>query len=686
MSIASKISKSLSLSQKSVETVLELLADGATIPFLARYRKERTGGLDEEQLRDIQSLNETFEKLENRRQAIQKSLEEQNLWHGQLKDRILQADNLTELEDLYLPHKPKRMTRGGKAIELGLKPLAVLMTNQPNDPTPEKAARGYVKGEVKSVDEALSGARDIVAEWAAERPKVRQIVRDKAMKFGRIQASLKKGAEDPKEVYRSYYDFNSPAGRLEPHQILALDRGEQEKVLKVGLELQERDWREVLTREFRPKSHSPWGQQLQDALDDGAKRLLLPAIERDVRRSLTEKAQEHAIGVFGENLKSLLLVPPLGDHTVLGLDPGFRTGCKIAVVDSTGKLLDTATIYPHPPQKQEKQSLDTLRNLIRKHKVTVVAVGNGTASRESEHLVAQLETPYLIVSEAGASVYSASPLAKQEFPNLDVSIRGAVSIARRVLDPLAELIKIDPKSVGVGMYQHDLDQSKLTQALSGVVESVVHRVGVELNTASATLLSHIGGIGPKTAERIIEFRDQNGPFPDRKSLKKVKGLGPKAFELSAGFLRIRDGKNFLDSTAIHPESYDKAAQVLKLCGKELESTTWEQLRSKLSDPTPTIKDILEQLKKPGRDPREELPAPVLRSGVLSMDDLYPGLELKGTVRNVVDFGAFVDIGVKQDGLVHRSKLKGRRLSVGQVIDVEILEVDERRGRISLGLA
>ena len=685
MSIASKISKSLSLSQKSVETVLELLADGATIPFLARYRKERTGGLDEEQLRDIQSLNETFEKLENRRQAIQKSLEEQNLWHGQLKDRILQADNLTELEDLYLPHKPKRMTRGGKAIELALKPLAVLMTNQPNDPTPEKAARGYVKGEVKSVDEALSGARDIVAEWAAERPKVRQIVRDKAMKFGRIQASLKKGAEDPKEVYHSYYDFNSPAGRLEPHQILALDRGEQEKVLKVGLELQERDWREVLTREFRPKSHSPWGQQLQDALDDGAKRLLLPAIERDVRRSLTEKAQEHAIGVFGENLKSLLLVPPLGDHTVLGLDPGFRTGCKIAVVDSTGKLLDTATIYPHPPQKQEKQSLDTLRNLIRKHKVTVVAVGNGTASRESEHLVAQLETPYLIVSEAGASVYSASPLAKQEFPNLDVSIRGAVSIARRVLDPLAELIKIDPKSVGVGMYQHDLDQSKLTQALSGVVESVVHRVGVELNTASATLLSHIGGIGPKTAERIIEFRDQNGPFPDRKSLKKVKGLGPKAFELSAGFLRIRDGKNFLDSTAIHPESYDKAAQVLKLCGKELESTTWEQLRSKLSDPTPTIKDILEQLKKPGRDPREELPAPVLRSGVLSMDDLYPGLELKGTVRNVVDFGAFVDIGVKQDGLVHRSKLKGRRLSVGQVIDVEILEVDERRGRISLGL-
>ena len=686
MSIASKISKSLSLSQKSVETVLELLADGATIPFLARYRKERTGGLDEEQLRDIQSLNETFEKLENRRQAIQKSLEEQNLWHGQLKDRILQADNLTELEDLYLPHKPKRMTRGGKAIELGLKPLAVLMTNQPNDPTPEKAARGYVKGEVKSVDEALSGARDIVAEWAAERPRVRQIVRDKAMKFGRIQASLKKGAEDPKEVYRSYYDFNSPAGRLEPHQILALDRGEQEKVLKVGLELQERDWREVLTREFRPKSHSPWGQQLQDALDDGAKRLLLPAIERDVRRSLTEKAQEHAIGVFGENLKSLLLVPPLGDHTVLGLDPGFRTGCKIAVVDSTGKLLDTATIYPHPPQKQEKQSLDTLRSLIRKHKVTVVAVGNGTASRESEHLVAQLDTPYLIVSEAGASVYSASPLAKQEFPNLDVSIRGAVSIARRVLDPLAELIKIDPKSVGVGMYQHDLDQSKLTQALSGVVESVVHRVGVELNTASATLLSHIGGIGPKTAERIIEFRDQNGPFPDRKSLKKVKGLGPKAFELSAGFLRIRDGKNFLDSTAIHPESYDKAAEVIKLCGKDLESITWEQLRSKLSDPTPTIKDILEQLKKPGRDPREELPAPVLRSGILSMDDLYPGLELKGTVRNVVDFGAFVDIGVKQDGLVHRSKLKGRRLSVGQVIDVEILEVDEKRGRISLGLA
>lgn len=685
MNISKEISRQLSLPEAKIHTVISLLAEGATIPFLARYRKEQTGGLDEEQLRSIQTASDTLNKLQTRREAIIKSLTELGLYTGELKSKIDQVSNLTELEDLYLPHKPKRKTRATTAKARGLEPLAKMMLKQPRDLSPWQAAKKYIKGEVKNADDALAGARDIVAELAAEKPQVRQVVRSKAQKYGRLKVGKKRGAEDPKEVFRAYYELNSPVNRLQHHQILALDRGESEKVLRVSLELQERDWKDVFRREFRPHPQSPWGQQLQLALDDSAKRLLLPSIERDVRKTLTEKAQAHAIKVFGDNLESLLLVPPLGQHTVLALDPGFRSGCKIAVVDPTGKLLSTDTIYPHPPQKQEAKSLQTLRSHIQKHKVTVIAVGNGTASRESEQLVAQLDVPYLIVSEAGASVYSASPLARAEFPDLDVSLRGAISIARRVLDPLAELIKIDPKSVGVGMYQHDLDESKLDQALSGVVESVVHRVGVELNTASASLLAHLGGIGPKTAANIVEYRDKNGTFADRATLKKVKGLGPKAFELAAGFIRVRGGKNPLDDTAIHPESYGIAKQVLKLVKDDVESATLDKVRGQVDCPEPTLRDILEQLKKPSRDPRESLPAPVLRSGVLSMDDLYEGLMLSGTVRNVVDFGAFVDIGVKQDGLIHRSKLRGRQLGVGQVVEVEVLEVDERRGRISLGV-
>jgi protein Tex len=686
MNMAQLISAQLSLPQPRVKIVLELLQEGATIPFLARYRKEQTGGMDEDQLRAIQSLQETLDKLESRRATIVKSLQEQSLYEGDLKTKIDRAATLVELEDLYLPYKPKRKTRATTAKENGLEPLAQLLLRQPRNESPQQAAKRFVKGTVATVEDALAGARDIVAELSAENPTIRKVVREKAQKFGRVKAVKKKGADDPKEVFRSYYEFQAPVNRLQPHQILALDRGENDKVLKVSFELQERDWQEPLRREYRPFAQSPWGQELQAALEDGAKRLLLPAMERDVRKSLTEEAQSHAIGVFGENLESLLLVPPLADHTVLALDPGFRSGCKIAVVDPTGRLLATDTIYPHPPQKQEKRSLETLENLIKRFKVTVIAIGNGTASRETEQLVAQLSTPYLIVSEAGASVYSASPLAKAEFPELDVSIRGAVSIGRRVQDPLAELIKIDPKSVGVGMYQHDLDQTKLSHALSGVVESVVHRVGVELNTASAPLLSHIGGIGPKTAERIVDYRDNNGPFPDRATLKKVKGLGPKAFELAAGFIRVRGGKNPLDDTSIHPESYPVAKTILKLTKGDLKNASLNQLKDSVDCPEPTLKDIIEQLQKPGRDPREDLPKPVLRSGVLSMNDLYPGLTLTGTVRNVIDFGSFVDIGVKQDGLIHVSKLRGKKLAVGQVIEVEVLEVDERRGRISLALA
>ena len=685
MKFAQKIADQLSLPPNSVRVTLSLMDDGATVPFLARYRKDQTKGLDEEQLRSIQELAEHFKKLENRRASIVKSLSELKLFHGDLKKQIESVTTLNELEDLYLPHKPKRKTRATTARNLGLEPLAQMILSQPKHTQPFSAAKAFVKGDVKNIEDALSGARDIVAESAAENPKVRQIVRNKAERFGRLVASKKKKAEDPKETYRSYYEFSAPLGRLQPHQVLAIDRAEKEKILKVSLELQGRDWKDALNREYRPYQNSPWGQQLQAALDDAAKRLLLPAIERDIRRMLTEQAQEHAIDVFGSNLESLLMVPPLSERTVLALDPGFRSGCKLAVVDPTGKLLATDTIYPHLPQKRTEESLSKLSAHIKKHKVDVIAIGNGTASRETEQFAAKAETPYLIVSEAGASVYSASPLARKEFPDLDVSLRGAISIARRIQDPLAELIKIDPKSVGVGMYQHDLDESKLDKALAAVVESVVHRVGVDLNTASAALLSHIGGIGPKTAENVVAYREKSGRFDDRATLKKVKGLGPKAFELAAGFIRVLNGKNPLDATAIHPESYSVAKSVLKLSNGKTENLDLEDMKSRVDCPSETLKDILEQLQRPGRDPREDLPKPVLRSGVMTMEDLYPGQFLNGTVRNVVPFGAFVDIGVKQDGLIHVSKLRGRSLSVGQVIEAEVLEVDEKRGRISLGM-
>lgn len=685
MDIAAEISRQLKIKAHQVKATLELYDEGNTIPFVARYRKERTGGLDEEQLRAIHELLQSLQALQSRQEAIAKSLQEQGLWKGELRSAVEKAATLTELEDLYLPHRPKRKTRATVARQLGLEPLARRILEQPNGPPPAKEARAYVQGEVKDVEQALAGARDIVAELAAENPEVRRELRSKALQFARLNVAKKKGAEDPKETYRAYYDFKLQVGRLQNHQVLALDRGEAEKVLRVSLDVDERDWRGALRRQFRQRSHSPWSGQLEEALTDGAKRLLLPAIERDVRKTLTEKAQAHAIGVFAENLKSLLLVPPLAGHTVLALDPGFRTGCKVAVVDATGRLLATDTIYPHPPQKQKRESLETLNKLVARHQVTLVAIGNGTASRETEQLASELSVPYLVVSEAGASVYSASPLARAELPELDVSLRGAVSIGRRVQDPLAELIKIDPKSVGVGMYQHDLDQGRLDQALAGVVESVVHRVGVELNTASPALLTHLGGIGPKTAQNIVDYRDRHGAFATRNQLLKVKGLGPKAFEQSAGFVRLRDGKEPLDNTAIHPESYDVARRVLKLTEGKLEGVKFEELKTRVDCPEPTLRDILEQLMRPGRDPREDLPAPVLRSGVLSMEDLYPGLVLNGTVRNVVDFGAFVDIGVKQDGLVHRSKLRGRSLAVGHVIEVEVLEVDQKRGRISLAL-
>ena len=574
---------------------------------------------------------------------------------------------------------------------------------------PLELAAAYLTDEVESAEDALAGARDIVAETIADHAPVRQGVREKALHFGVLHAEKIPEAADEKSVYSLYYAYELRVDRLRPHQVLALNRGESEKVLKIHVEVAEADWQPVITRHFPPDARSPFASTLQAAGRDAAERLLLPAIERDVRRSLTEVAEAHAIHVFAENLRALLGQPPLSGHTVLGIDPGFRTGCKIAVIDPTGKLLATAVIYPHEPQKRWKEALNTLLELVKKHKVTLISIGNGTASRESEQLAAELinlpeaavkPLRYLITNEAGASVYSASPLARAEMPDQDVSLRGAVSIARRVQDPLAELVKIDPKSIGVGMYQHDVDQAELNRSLAGVVEDVVNWVGVDANTASPALLTHVSGIGPKLAETIVAYREENGPFASRAALQRVPKLGEKTFVQAAGFLRVNNAKEPLDATAIHPESYQVARTALTRAGVKTGDSLVERRRllaqlrgqvgikvlaQELGAGVPTLTDILDILARPDRDPRSDAPAPVLRSDVLKMEDLSQGMRLKGTVRNVIDFGAFVDIGVKQDGLLHRSQIpQGTNLKVGDVIEVTILRVEVDRGRIALG--
>ncbi|HEU5013661.1 MAG TPA: Tex family protein [Roseiflexaceae bacterium] len=727
---AERIARDFGVRAEQVAATIELFDAGNTVPFIARYRKERTGGLDEEQIRHVGAQLENLRALDERRAAIIASIEEQGKLTPELQQQVLAAETRMALEDVYQPYKPKRRTRASIAREKGLQPLADMLLRQPRgSQTPEQAAAPFLSDAVPTVDEALAGARDIVAEAISDHPDVRRLTREKSLQWAVLRSEKIAKAEDPKGVYQTYYEFEAMVSRVRPHQILALNRGEAEKMLRVKVEIKERDWREAVGRVFRPDPRSPFAEQFEEAIADAAERLLLPAIERDVRSTLGDSAEVHAIENFATNLRGLLSQPPIANQVVLSIDPGFRTGCKVAVIDATGRLLDTATIFPHEPQRQREAALRTLRALIERHGVTLIAIGNGTASRETEQLVADLikdlatertenterntrrsnsetfvssvaekKVHYLIVSEAGASVYSASPLARAEMPDLDVSMRGAVSIARRVQDPLAELVKIDPQSIGVGMYQHDVDQPRLAAALGDVVESVVNRVGVNVNTASPALLKYVAGIGPKLAERIVAHRDTNGPFASRVALKKVATLGPKAFEQSAGFLRVPDSANPLDASAIHPESYTVAEAVLRQAGltarsslaerqaalERLQSEPIEQLAAELGTGVPTLRDIFEQLVRPGRDPREDLPAPVLRSDVLSMDDLMPGLQLKGTVRNVVDFGAFVDIGVKQDGLLHRSQIpRGTVLSVGEVIDVEIQRVEAERGRIAL---
>ena len=693
------------ISLEQVSAVISLLDEGNTIPFVARYRKEATNGLDEIQLRAVQKQMQTQRNLQDRRKTILSSIEQQGKLTADLRKQIEAARNRTALEDLYQAYKPRRRTRAQIARESGLEPLAELLLKQdPQSPPAEILARPFLSDDVADLSAAWDGAVDIAAERISDNADVRRIVRQKAAQWGALQCKKRAKAEDEGGVYQTYYAFEYRIGRLKPHQVLAINRGEREKVLSVSIDIAERDWKTVVDQFFPLQPRSPLAELFERARKDAGERLLLPAICRDLRRTLTEQAESHAIKVFTDNLEALLSQPPV-PGVVLGIDPGFRTGSKLAVVDETGRLLETGTIYPHPPQSKGEEAEATLAAMIARWQVTLIAIGNGTASRETEQLVARViksndQVHYLIVSEAGASVYSASPLAAEEFPDLDVSIRGAVSIARRLQDPLAELVKIDPRSIGVGLYQHDVNQAELRQALHDVVESVVNRVGVDLNTASPALLSYVAGIGPTLASKIVSYRDEHGRFPSRQTLYNVKGLGAAAFQQAAGFLRIHNGREPLDESAIHPESYPVAKALLERIGEDdggaapkraaalealLGSTRLEQLSAEMQVGMATLKDICDQLLRPGLDPRRESPGPILRRDILALEDLSPGQVLKGTVRNVVDFGVFVDIGVKQDGLLHRSKwLPGETYSVGQIIDVIVLDMDAVRKRIALG--
>jgi uncharacterized protein len=703
-SYETRIARALNLQEAQVSSTIRLLDEGNTVPFIARYRKEATLNLDEFLIREIAETVAKFRAVDERRETVLASIHEQGKLTPALKRQISLAETLTELEDLYAPYKPKRKTRASTARERGLEPLAQAILAQPAKPSPKELAQAYLNDDVPTVEDALQGARDIVAEIISDDARVRGSLREKATQWGILTSKRTKDGKDEKQVYATYYEFSVMVKHAKPYQVLALNRGEHEKVLRVAVEVAERDWQGAIEAHYRPSRASSCADELAQAIDDSAKRLLLPAIERDIRRQLSETAEAHAIQVFADNLRGLLNQPPLLGRVVMGVDPAYRTGCKVAVVDAYGKVLMTSTIYPHEPQRQRDEALRKLAEWVLKYNVSLIAIGNGTASRETEALIAELTRKldgvhYVIVNEAGASVYSASDLARAELPDLDVSLRGAVSIARRVQDPLAELVKIDPKSIGVGLYQHDVDQKQLGNALDAVVESVVNSVGVDVNTASPALLRYVAGVGAKLAQNIVAYREENGAFKSRTAVKKVSGMGAKAFEQSAGFLRIRDGKNPLDGSAIHPESYAVAERVLELAKFTLKSPPKEresalnalqrarplaQLAQELGVGELTLADILDQLKRPGRDPREDLPAPLLRSDVLTMDDLREGMLLAGTVRNVVDFGAFVDIGVKQDGLLHVSRMpKNVRLGVGDVIEVKVLGIDKDKGRISL---
>ena len=707
MDFAKQISQELNISPAHAAAAIELIDGGNTIPFIARYRKEATGSMDDQVLRRLGERLEYLRGLEKRREEVLEAVRQQGKATPQWEADLAKAVTLAEVEDLYLPFRPKRKTRASMARARGLEGLAELIKAQKTGTDPEKEAESYINEEVPDAQAALAGARDILAEEISDDARLRAELRRFYHAFGLITS---KAAKQEESVYEPYYDFSQPVRQVADHRVLAMDRGEREGFLKVSIEV-ESERAAQLTARFFVRGQSPSAAQVNLAARDAYTRLLHPALERELRAELTERADEGAIRVFGENLRQLLLQPPVKGKVALGMDPGYRMGCKLAVVDATGKVLDTAVVYPVPEFKRVEQAKKVVKDLIRRHGVQIIAIGNGTAGRETELFAAEVirelggGVQYMVVSEAGASVYSASPLAAQEFPQFDVNLRSAVSIARRLQDPLAELVKIDPKAVGVGQYQHDMPQKRLNEALDGVVEDCVNQVGVDLNTASTPLLARVAGITAATAKNIVARREEEGPFASRAQLKKVKGLGPKAFQQCAGFLRLPGAKDPLDTTAVHPESYPAARALLELCGfsesqigtpeirelpARMKQAGWENLCEKTGAGRPTLEDIAAELLRPGRDMRDSLPPPLLRSDVMSLEDLKPGMELVGTVRNVIDFGAFVDIGVHQDGLVHISQLADRFVSrpadvvkVGDVVRVKVLDVQPAKKRISL---
>lgn len=711
MDINQKLTEELDVKRWQVDAAVKLIDEGNTIPFISRYRKEVTGELNDEQLRKLHERLVYLRNLEEKKEQVLSSIEEQGKLTAELKAQILGAETLVVVEDLYRPYRPKRRTRATIAKEKGLEPLAEVITLQQTKEPVEKEAEKYVSEEkgVASVQEAIEGAKDIIAEAISDEADYRIWIRRLTTQKGKLISTVKDAKTE--SVYEMYYEFEEPVVKLAGHRILALNRGEKEKILTVKLEAPEEDIIRYLVKQTIRQENPYTTPILKAVAEDSYKRLIAPAIEREIRNELTEKAEDGAIEVFGKNLHQLLMQPPIAGQVVLGWDPAFRTGCKLAVVDGTGKVLGTTVIYPTAPTTPQKikASKDLLKKIIEKYNITLISVGNGTASRESEQIIVELlkEIPqkvqYVIVNEAGASVYSASKLASEEFPKFDVGQRSAASIARRLQDPLAELVKIDPKSIGVGQYQHDMNQKKLGESLSGVVEDCVNKVGVDLNTASAPLLSYISGISGAIAKNIVVYREENGRFTDRKGLLKVAKLGPKAYEQCAGFMRIAGGKNPLDATGVHPESYEAAEKLLEKQGFSPEDISggnltglsrtiqdYKKVAEELGIGEITLRDIVKELEKPARDPRDEMPKPILRTDVLDMKDLQEGMILKGTVRNVIDFGVFVDIGVHQDGLVHISQITDKfikhpleAVSVGDIVDVKVMSVDLKKKRIQL---
>ncbi|MEK4198254.1 Tex family protein [Cytobacillus sp. FSL K6-0265] len=708
--IFERIAKEFSLSTKQIDRTIALIEEGNTVPFIARYRKEMTGALNEVQIKDIVERWQYIQNVKQRKQEVLRLIEEQGKLTPELSNQIEKAEKLQEVEDLYRPYKQKRRTKATVAKEKELEPLANWLLSYQNDDTPEEKAKHFLNEEkgVTTVEEALQGARDIIAEMVSDDAQSRKWIREKTYKQGIIESAVKDESIDEKHVYEMYYEYSESVGKIVPHRILALNRGEKEGVLKVSIKVEQEPILQYLNRKWITVSNHINAPFVEEAIEDGYKRLIQPSIERELRAELTEKGEEQAIKIFSENLKNLLLQPPLKGKVVLAVDPAYRTGCKLAVIDETGKVLKIDVIYPHPPVSKLGAAKDKVLSMLKAYEVKMVAIGNGTASRETEQFIADLlkelngDIYYLIVNEAGASVYSASDIAREEFPDFQVEERSAVSIGRRLQDPLAELVKIDPKSVGVGQYQHDVSQKRLTESLDFVVETAVNQVGVNVNTASPSLLQHVAGLSKAVATNIVKKREEEGKFTNRKQLKKIPRLGAKTYEQAIGFLRIVDGEEALDRTSIHPETYgevSKLLKMLKMTSNDLGSAKLIEALSQLSIKETaealnigelTLKDIIDALMKPGRDPRDELPAPLLKKEVLKLDDLKEGMELQGTVRNVVDFGAFVDIGVKQDGLVHISKLSNRFVkhpldvvSVGDVVTVWVDSVDQQKGRVAL---